>query len=713
MIHSKKLSLKFWAEAVNTAVYVLNRTGPSPVNNKTSFELFFKKKPSINHLRVFGSEVFVHIPKEKRRKWNKKAKNGIFIGYCDDTKGYRVWIPEEKKIEVSRDIVFRENNDPIVSANSENDPVENFVVYGPDIIGSSDLSENQIQEQEIVVEPGNNENDVFEEDGDFVDFGSDSENDSDDQWHSFVSSRTRTRTALATCMEMGNCFVSVKEPINYKKALESSDSIKWKEAMDDEFNSLMENQTWTLVDLPKNRRVIDNKWVYKIKEKPSGEIERYKARLVVRGFTQEYGVDYYETFSPVVRYTSVRTIMAVAANEDLNMAQFDVTTAFLYGDLAEEIYMKQPIGYEDGTSKVCLLKKSLYGLKQASRNWNAKFTEFLKSYKLEASSADPCVFTGSGERRIILGIFIDDGIVAATHEEDITNLMNYLTKEFKIRVMAANCFVGLEIDRRQNGSIHLSQKAYTRKILDKFRMLDAKCLATPAEGTVVVSSKLAKNYPFREAVGSLMYLAVGTRPDISFAVGKASRSLNQPTEADVTAVKRIFKYLCGTTVYGIIYEKIPKYSLECYSDSDYAGCPTTRRSTSGFVSNLGSGAISWCSQLQKCVVTSSTEAEYVAASQSVKEIIWLRRLISDLHIGYDSVYLRMDNQSAIRLVENSENHKRTKHVDIKNHFIREKFREGLFELTYVPTDDQVADVLTKPLSKVKFEKFRNLMGLSK
>lgn len=735
MIHSKQLPLKLWAEAVNTAVYVLNCTGPSSVKDKTPFELFFNKKPSISHLRVFGSEVFVHVPKEKRKKWNKKAKKGIFVGYCDDTKGYRVWIEEENKIEVTRDIIFNENqknNVPLVSINSGIDEAENFVDFGPQILDAEviptvididhidaeeiviptvvDIDAEEIviptvvdiETEDVVVEPVPTD--------DFQEFDSDSEQN--DKEHSFIGHRTRYRTFLAETMDVGKCFVLIKEPKSYEMALKCDDSFEWKEAMDDEFNSLIENQTWDLVDLQKNRNVIDNKWVYKIKEKPSGEIERYKARLVVRGFTQEHGVDYSQTFSPVVSYTSIRTIIAVAAVEKLKLAQFDVQTAFLYGDLDEVIYMKQPVGYEDGSKKVCLLKKSLYGLKQASRNWNKKFTDFLKSYNLKVSTADPCVFIGNGERRLILGIFIDDGIVAASHEEDITNLMNYLTIEFKIRVLEAECFVGLEIERRQNGSIHLCQAAYTRKILEKFRMSDAKSASIPAESYSLEPSALSTNYPYREAVGSLMYLAVGTRPDISFAVGRASRFLSQPKESDVVAVKRIFRYLCGTINYGIAYDQTAKFTLECFSDSDYAGCPVSRRSTSGFVFNLGSGAISWCSQLQKSVVVSTTQAEYVAGAQSVKEMIWIKRLISSLLIKCDSVFLRMDNRSAIRLVENSEPHKRTKHVDIKYHFIREKYEKGNFDLTYISTEDQVADILTKPLARVKFQKFRELMGMS-
>lgn len=247
-----------------------------------------------------------------------------------------------------------------------------------------------------------------------------------------------------------------------------------------------------------------------------------------------------------------------------------------------------------------LHQKSLYGLKQASRNWNEKFTIFLQSYELQASAPDPCVFTSIQDgRKIILGIFIDDGIIAATHNKDIDKLLHFLITEFKIQIMNAESFIGIEIDKRQDGLIHLSQKVYTRKILSKFNMTVAKSVTTPAENVNLDEGVLVKNYPLREAVGSLIYLSIGTRPDISFAVGNISRYLNKPTETGVTAVKRIFKYLQGTLDYGIPYKVNSKYSLNCYSDSDYAGDITTRKSTSGFVFMMGTGPISWCSQLQR------------------------------------------------------------------------------------------------------------------
>lgn len=311
-----------------------------------------------------------------------------------------------------------------------------------------------------------------------------------------------------------------------------------------------------------------------------------------------------------------------------------------------------------------------------------------------------------------MGLFIDDGLIAATDKEDIANLLDYLTKTFEIRVLPADYFLGFEIQQKPNGSIHLTQMAYTKKILVKFNMLQSHSVTTPIDcNNAFFPTDLQMNYPFREAVGSLMYLSVGTRPDIAFAVGKVSRKLNNPNETDVLAVKRIFKYLNGTKGYGIIYEQNAEFKLNCFSDSDYGGDPDTRKSTTGFVFMFGSGAISWSSQLQKCVTLSSTEAEYVAGAQTVKDLVWIKQLFTDMRIRLDASILKMDNQSAIRLIKNPEFHKRTKHIDIMYHFIREKYAQGCFLLENVPTDEQIADILTKALPGEKFLKFRTLMGL--
>lgn len=273
----------------------------------------------------------------------------------------------------------------------------------------------------------------------------------------------------------------------------------------------------------------------------------------MRGSTQEYGVDYQETFSPVVKFTSIRSILAMAASKKMKLKQFDVKTAFLNGDLEENVFMKQPIGYDDNS--VCKLVKRLYGLKQASRCWNKKFTTFIEKFDFRMCQSDPCVFVRSGEKNMmILAIYVDDGLIVADDENAFEPVIEHLRREFEIKVFVAKCFLGLEIDHRSDGSIRIHQEAYAKRVLHRFNMADCNAVATPSDCNKNLGEFEAAeetNFPYREAVGSLMYLAVATRPDISFAVGCASRHLEKPATAHVNAVKRILKYIRGSTGMGI------------------------------------------------------------------------------------------------------------------------------------------------------------------
>lgn len=757
MIHTKNLSLKYWAEAVNTAVYVLNRTGPSPIKGKTPYELWFKRKPTINHLRSFGSEVYIHVPKEKRRKWEAKAERGVFVGYCDDTKGYRVWFPDQQKIVISRDVLFRENEKCYQPESSEAKSSGNFAILPSENVSSKiDEQLNQVEKSfheenleqligDISTESrapnqsiemletrqfddtinGQSADDTYQS-VETVDDESDltwNPDPDDSNWTSddasdanYCHTGESSKSFWSSMMEGCAFVMESSEPKSYQDAIQCLDNEKWIEAMDSEIASLEKNHTWNLVDLPDGRKVIDNKWVFKIKHNSAGDVQRFKARLVIRGFTQQYGIDYTETFSPVVKLTSVRLILAIAASQGLKLKQFDVETAFLYGSLNEEIYMCQPKGYEDNTNRVCKLNKSLYGLKQASRIWNQKFTDFLQKFKFKVCASDNCVFVGNiAGRKIFLAIWIDDGLVAATTNRDIDELILFLQREFAIKVTDGIFFVGLQINRLLDGSIHVNQSTYAKKVLSKFNMMDACAVDTPADTNTKPLCKLVdgklKAFPYREAVGSLMYLAVATRPDISFAVGLASRCLDQPNENHVNAVKRILKYIKGTTNFGILFKSNVTLNLNCYSDADYAGDVDTRKSTSGFVSMFGSGSISWGSNRQKCVALSSTESEYIAGSEAVKELVWLNRLLDNLDVDIENPVLHLDNQGAIKLTKNPEFHKRTKHIEVRYHFIREKFEEGFFRLRYVNTKEQIADIFTKPLSRHKFQYFRKLLGM--
>lgn len=341
--------------------------------------------------------------------------------------------------------------------------------------------------------------------------------------------------------------------------------------------------------------------------------------------------------------------------------------------------------------RVCKLLRSLYGLKQASRCWNKKFTDFIKKNQFMVCESDPCVFVREQNgKTLILAIYIDDGIIVADDEKDILAVIDHLCSGFEVKAFAVNCFLGLQIDQKQDGSIHVHQEAYAKRVLDRFGMLNCAAVSTPG----VASQKLSEltsnevaSYKYREAVGRLMYLAIATRPDISFAVGNVSRYMEKPTAAHVNAVKRIFRY----------------------RDADYVGDIETRRSTSGHAFFWGKSIISWSSQRQKSVSTSTTESEYIAASEAIKELIWIQRFRKEL-LPYIATFY-MDNQGAIRLIKNPEFHKRTKHIDVRYHFIREKYEQGCFVLKYIPTDEQLADIFTKALPKEKHQRLSKMIGL--
>lgn len=726
MLQAKEMKNEFWAEAVNTAVYVLNRTGKSSVIGKTPYELWFGSKPKVDHLRLFGSRAYIHVPKQNRRKLDAKSVECVFVGYDENVKGYRMWNADDRRIEISRDVRFIDDDYTEVVC-IEKAPQEEKAVEKAEETERNDDNES---EQSKSVESSD-----FEEDGPEEAVASSGGPIMNKGWCSVdkgnimddAARRNRGTKKPACCDGAGNhqcgmvmalaaCYLD--EPRDFEEAMKSPNKMKWKTAMDEEMGSLLENGTWKLVDKASagHPRLVDNKWVYKVKYGADGDVERFKARLVARGFTQRHGVDYDETFSAVVKYTSVRLILSIAAAEGMQLCQFDVRTAFLYGELKENVYMSQPVGFDDGSGRICKLVKSLYGLKQASRCWNECFTAFIEDFGFRACESDSCIFIRErGGKRMLLAIYVDDGLIAATSESEIEPVIRHLSERFKVKQLDVEMFLGMEISRRDGGEIHLRQTAYAKKVLNRFGMQDCKAVSTPMDGNQMAGrfedSQEDAGYPYREAVGSLMYLAICTRPDLRFAVGVASRYMEHPKNAHVNLVRRIMKYVSGTLEFGIYFGGRPGKGLTVYSDADYAGCTESRKSTSGAIYLYNDGPISWYSERQKCTAQSTAESEYIAASTTVKEIIWLKRLLMELAGVDEKVELLMDNQSAIRMTKNPEFHKQTKHIEVRYHFIREKYNEEVFEINYVPTDEQLADIFTKPLLKGKFEYFRGKINI--
>ena len=381
--------------------------------------------------------------------------------------------------------------------------------------------------------------------------------------------------------------------------------------------------------------------------------------------------------------------------------------------------MRIPDGLNiDSKSFALKLKKAIYGLKQAGRCWNKRFDTFIKSLNFFLSSADKCVYTGMFKRcKIYLALYVDDGLLLCRDRDILNELVDILMTEFDITVTDLNFFVGMEILQRDN-YIFISQEAYINKILKNFEMLDANDVKTPADPSEKLTYPTVKTelkLPYRELVGSLLYLSVISRPDITYAVGVVSRYLDNYDESHWRAAKRILRYLKGTRSFGLLFcNNCPANGLVGYSDADYAGDIVTRRSTSGYVFLLNGNCVVWSSRRQSTVSVSTTEAEFIAASEATKEAIWLRKLLCDIGRGcVGPTTLLVDNQSAIKLTRNPEFHRRSKHIDVRYQFICEKLRDGLSDTVYVNTNEQYADVLTKALNFEKFNLMRTKINVTK
>lgn len=506
------------------------------------------------------------------------------------------------------------------------------------------------------------------------------------------------------------------EPLSFQEAINSADKSAWLQAIQEELAAHKFNGTWEITKLPANTKQITAKWVFKIKDSDNEKCKRFKARLVARGFSQVKGVDYGEIFAPVVRMDSIRLLFSLAAQFELKFVQFDVTTAFLNGFIEEELYMTPPEGLDVPEGYSCKLQRSLYGLKQSPRCWNDRFKSILRSFNMKQSLSDPCVFIAH-DGTLYLALYVDDGLIIAQDQSLIDSLLNHLKQELQVKMIESNCFLGLEIVADRAGSIFLHQSKYIAKILERFRMSDCKPVKTPLPSNhplnqeEVLKTDIVTNIPYAEALGSLMYCAMGTRPDIAYSISVLSKYSSNPRQAHWEAMKRVFRYLKGTSSHGLFYSKISDPQLMCYADADWAGDQDSRKSMNGMVSLINTGAISYKAQQQQVVALSTTEAEYIAGSEGSKEIVWISRFLGELGIELTKKPLLLgDNQGALKLIKNPEFHQRTKHIDIKYHFVREKFEAGIFDIAYVSTDEQKADLFTKSLSVDKHQSLCNMIG---
>ncbi|KAJ9541906.1 hypothetical protein OSB04_028412 [Centaurea solstitialis] len=526
------------------------------------------------------------------------------------------------------------------------------------------------------------------------------------------TSSVQTRAATANECNF-SVFLSNIEPTRVSDALQDSD---WVTAMQEELNQFEALKVWRLVKLPESKSVIDTKWLFKNKRDANNIIVRNKSRLVAKGYRQQEGIDYDETFAPVARLEAISMFLAYAAYKDFTIFQMDVKTTFLYGHLKEEVYVAQPEGFVDKEHPdyVYVLDKALYGLKQAPRAWYEELSKHLLSKGFKKGSVDSTLFLmKEGEHIVVIQIYVDDIIFGSTSRELCKKFETVMTEEFKMSMMGEiNLFLGLQVRQFSDG-IFINQSKYIFDLLKKYDMSGCHSIGTPmATGNSIGPDHEGKDIDlrnYRSMVGSLMYLTA-SRPDIMFATCVCARYQAKPKESHLAAVKRIFRYLKGTPYYGIWYPKGLGFELQAYTDADYGGCNMDRKSTSGHLQFLGNKLVSWASKKQQCVSTSTAESEYVAAASCCSQVLWMQSQLRDYGLEYKKIPIYCDSKSAIAISANPVQHSKTKHIDIRYHFLKDNVEKENIELYFVNTEYQLADLFTKALDEKRFKFLISRLG---
>jgi len=744
----------FWAEAVATACYIRNRCPTSTLKGKTPCEVWTGELPRLSHMKTFGSTVYVLNKDTSKDKFGARSNKGIFIGYPRESKGYRVWLPDSRKIVVARDVEFLEKTPETSEDSNEFDFLqepdqERIMVSDDDETAAKDVEftfANPVAPTTVGV--GQQPEDVGNAPRGrgrpkILRTGSRGRPRKLYQpSHSTGTDEPEIPTEILNDEFEDDVFAAPAE-VSVPEAMNSKEKDEWDHAIQSEVKSLLKNDTLKIVTRKKGQNIIGSRLVLTNKYGPNGSIQRRKARIVAKGYSQKYGVDYYQTFAPVARLETIRLLMAIAVQYGLKVHQIDVMTAYLNARLDEEVVMEIPEQMKETLEKIasieekdsviglranemlkslraggnaCKLNKAIYGLRQSGRQWHSTLDAKLRSLKLKPTKGDPCLYVAHRNAEILLLlIYVDDILIASRDLNWITEIKRSLKENFDIKDLGlAEFCLGLEINQREE-MITLTQSGYILDILRRFGMENCNPIATPAEvgtrQTQTADSTNVEDWPYRELIGALLYLAVATRPDIANTVSRLAQFTTAPEKSHWLAAKRVLRYLAGTVRIGLVYTPTDQPLLG-YSDADWGGDLVTRKSYSGYAFLMSGGAVTWKSQKQRSVALSSTEAEYVSLSEAVKEGLYLRSLLMEIKLDEPAeLTICIDNRGAQCLANDPVSHTRLKHIDVRYHFTRDAVQGGAVKLHHVPTDQMVADVLTKALPRVSHERCTRDLGL--
>ena len=715
----------FWADAMTHSALVSQYSMSQRDPSKTKFELFFGHPPDFSRLKVFGCTAHSLKYNTTRETWDNTAVPGIYIGWNPSSPKTWKILRLNKAIVDTNTAIFDENSflhqshgvethnipdynknntsledEPYFPAIAHHEPLAdpNFLIWTFNAIPTDSDAQAATSSRQVYYD---DENDDLEEEV----------NDSQ-QTAYLVTTRPQTSVvanlsecyyyyALLTSRKLLQSLFSTapddNPPLTIDQALTNDN---WRQSLDKETASLKRNNILEIIERPAGTRLLGWNYVFRLKHEKKTNIKTYKARATLRGDHQKFGIDYDETYAPVARLKSLRMLLAKCATKDYHIHQMDVDTAFLNAKMDENdppVYVRLPHGYYGDIpqhlhgKEVCgKLKKCVYGLKQAPRYWNRDLNQYLESLSFIKSAADPCIYTRiKNDHEVILFIYVDDLLIASSSMEAINEVKLELAAKWSMKDMGElSEILGIEIYRnREQKTIELNQSSYINSILEKFRHQDSKPASTPLDPGTKLSSQLEKNtpqdkesiFPYREAIGSIMYLMVCTRPDIAFAVGQLSKYNANPSKEHVAALKHLFRYLKGTPNLGITFGG-PGAILQPigFSDASYATDVDTRRSVTGYLFYYGGGPVVWKSKTQTSVALSSFESEYMALGSASPEAIHLQNFCADL----DSTYIRQpviifeDNTACIAMTKNPVLHEKQKHIDVRFHFIRECVTES-------------------------------------
>ncbi|CAI5479185.1 unnamed protein product [Closterium sp. Yama58-4] len=788
------LSNSMWPHAVRHATVARNRVLTKVGDDSwVPLERWLGRKPPVDMLRVFGCMAVAHVPKTYRSKLGASAIWCVHLGLAAESKGWLLWEPSKGVLFDSRDVKFIEG---MMYGSWEKQPEARVSQQMEQITMQLDLTPSVWEEGEEAA-AGNGDGEKVQEasaggengveTGGSTSGAAGPEGGEKQQgktkkpkgvvmkgWETPVSRPGRTRMATkkltagtdAAEQQLGTeeallilphgydpdeedepayCFLAPtpEEPASMEEALAGPDRDKWLASRDAEYQSLLENRTWDLVVLPDGKKAIQCKWVLRIKTDDKGQVTIYKSRLVAKGFMQKEKQDFNEIFAPTAKPPTLRVLLADAAVSGKFIIQMDISTAFLNGILEEDVYMTQPPGYEDGTGRVCKLNKSIYGLKQAPRCWYQKLAAVLEEMGFRTSSCDESLFLkGEGEKLVLFLVYVDDILLFSSSMKEIQKVQQQLMKNFKCKNLGeVKYYLGMHVERDPDHRwLKLHQEKFIKELGEKYGIENERKVATPlpAEFKLVKAAEdegveAEEQQQFQSLVGSLLYAAVHTRPDISFSVGQLARVVQNPSEEQVDAAERVVKYLNSHPSIGVQYsasaqvkqkgvevlkekgERLGegKLFLTCFTDATWASEKEDSSSVGGYICVVGGGPVSWRSKKQTETALSSVESEYMAMFHGVKEVIWLRRLLEE--IGQEqkvATPLFCDSKGALGMARNAVLHGLNKHMHIKWHWLRKEVKRGTVHPIYIKTHQQPADFLTKRLADEPHWRCVRMSGMS-